>query len=108
MKTSNIDTTMAIMLIASVLIITSLFQGKIKLNPNCDAQPNNPDCQCYDGKVKNQKTIQCLTTPCPPIYECIQPQCRQDTVNTDCKDRLHVLCVGNWNCIQNQCNWICS
>ena len=94
MKTSNIDTTMVIMIIASVLIITSLFQGKIKLNPNCDAQPNNPDCQCYDGKVKNQKTI--------------QPQCRQETVNTDCKDRLHVLCVGNWNCIQNQCNWICS
>lgn len=41
----------------------------------------------------------------------------EDTTNTseaecvipsDCEGRIHIQCVGNWQCIYGKCTWQCS
>ncbi len=26
----------------------------------------------------------------------------------DCEGRLHIMCLGNWKCIEGKCVWQCS
>lgn len=94
-------------------MLSMIYRGeKIQVKPNCETNPTNIDCVCFSGKTKVAKT-DCplnLEQTCDDEirYECVKPQCSEETVQIDCKDKLHVLCVGEWTCVQQLCNWDCT
>lgn len=90
-----------VMLVVIILIYVMVInKDAIQFSADCELYPDNPNCECYDGKVKTA-----LQTG---GYDCIEPECYPDSVETDCGGLYHIACVGEWQCQNNKCAWVCT
>ena len=91
---------MGIMVVIIIFILILLTNTtRIRLHPDCNLQPQNADCTCYNQEEK---------ISVENGFNCKLPSCYKETVNKDCGNLAHIMCVGQWNCIQNSCAWTCT
>ena len=89
-----------IIIITIFIVVLILSKDKIQIKPDCDFQPLNVNCMCYDGNLKvmidNEK------------YGCKKTECTNRTLFEDCITKYHIGCVGEWSCYQGDCVWLCT
>lgn len=102
-------------ILGGLILFIFVFKGvNISVPVSCDVQPENPDCNCFGG------TMKVGYTECNPIeggqgecedvvtFKCEEAECTPTTVEINCKDKVHIQCVGNWECTDGMCDWQCD
>lgn len=115
-----------IILLAGLIIFLSYINtiekySKIGYDKGYEVGYNNKICQvcevcpiCEDCRLRiDYCFVKCTfkTYGNPIIVEsCVWDCLNSDYPNPDeiCKDRIHIMCVGHWEIINNKCYWNCD